>query len=200
MEVILKNVRLALPSLFNPFVPRDGLKPGQVAKYTSTFLFEPGSPNEAVMLNAMAQAAKAVWGEGAKVVFEAMGPNSRCMKSGNLKLRQGTAEVREGFAGMIQVVTSNRVKPLVVNTDLSPVDEASGIVYAGCHVNAKIDVYGLKGQGERSNGIFATLQVVQFVSDGDRFAGGGSAPTVSGMESLGAPAIRANAPAIDPFA
>ena len=200
MEVILKNVRLALPSLFSPFMPRDGLKPGQVAKYTSTFLFEPGSPNEAVMMNAMAQAAKAVWGEGAKGGVEAMGPNSRCMKSGNLKLRQGTAEVREGFAGMIQVVTSNRVKPLVVNTDLSPVDEASGIVYAGCHVNAKIDVYGLKGQGERSNGIFATLHVVQFVSDGDRFSGGGSVPTVSGMESLGAPAIRANAPAIDPFA
>lgn len=200
MEVILKNVRLALPSLFTPFVPRDGLKPGQVAKYTATFLFEPGSPNEALMLAAIGAACKATWGDGAKVVFDAMGPNSRCMKSGNLKLRQGTAEIREGFAGMIQVVSSNRVKPLVVNTDLSPVDEASGIVYAGCHVNAKLDVYGLKGQGERGNGVFATLQVVQFVRDAARFAGGGSPPSVSGMESLGAPAISANAPAVDPFA
>lgn len=197
MEVILREVRLALPSLFEPFVPRDGLKPGQVAKYGAVFLIEPGSANEKVMKDAMGNVATALWQDKMVNIVTAMGPNQKCMRPGELKLIQGTGDVREGFAGMMQVIARNKAKPVVVDLDLSAVSPESGRVYAGCYVNAKIDVYAMKAKGEVPNGIYASLLAVQFVKAGDRFAGAGAVPSASGFESIGE---LPSAGQVDPFA
>jgi hypothetical protein len=71
------------------------------------------------------------------------------------------------------VSASNKVAPLVVDKDKSPLSEASGRPYAGCYVNASLDIWAQDNSyGKRVN---ATLRGVQFFRDGDAFAGGAPA-------------------------
>lgn len=76
----------------------------------------------------------------------------------------------EGFEGNYYLAPSADTRPTAVNRDRSPVTEEDGVIYSGCYVNAKIELWVQDNQwGKRVN---ATLLGVQFVKDGDSFAGG----------------------------
>lgn len=76
----------------------------------------------------------------------------------------------EGFEGNFYVAASADTRPTAVNRDRSPVTEEDGVLYSGCYVNAKVELWVQDNQwGQRVN---ATLLGVQFVKDGDSFAGG----------------------------
>jgi hypothetical protein len=61
----------------------------------------------------------------------------------------------------------------VLHSDKTPLTEADGKPYAGCYVNASIELWAQDNNyGKRVN---ASLGGVQFARDGDAFAGGGAA-------------------------
>ena len=78
----------------------------------------------------------------------------------------------EGFAGNVYVSASNKSAPLIIDSDTTELTAQHGRPYAGCYVNASIDIYAQDNQyGKRIN---AMLRAVQFAGHGEAF--GGSAP------------------------
>jgi hypothetical protein len=80
------------------------------------------------------------------------------------------------------VSSRNKVRPLVLDRDKSPLTQSDGRPYAGCYVNGSIELWCQdNAYGKRIN---ATLRGVQFYKDGEAFAGGGSA-TADEFDDLG---------------
>lgn len=166
MKVQLKNVRLSFPHLFAAQASEMG-KP----KYSATFIFEPGSANEKVMLEAIEQVGKEKWGPKWPAVKKSLTAGLKiCLKDGDMKSQYA------GFEGNMFVAASNVKRPLVVDRDASPLTEADGKPYGGCYVNASIDIWA-QDHAQYGQRINASLLGVQFVKDGESFGGGLSAST-----------------------
>lgn len=92
----------------------------------------------------------------------------------NLCLHDGDEKAEyEGFPGNFFLNAANKARPAVIDRDRSPLIQADGRPYAGCYVNAVIDIWAQDNNfGKRVN---ASLGGVQFLRDGDAFAGGGVA-------------------------
>jgi len=79
----------------------------------------------------------------------------------------------DGYAGNYFVSARAYQKPLVIDRGKQPLAETDGRPYAGCYVNASVEVWAQDNEfGRRIN---ATLRGVQFLNDGDAFAGGAPA-------------------------
>ena len=96
-------------------------------------------------------------------------------RKGDNSLKDGDFKKKwDGFAGNHFVAASNETRPTVVNRDKSPLVASDGILYSGCYVNAKVDIWVQDNSwGQRLN---TDLLGVQFVKDGDSFSAG-SPPT-----------------------
>lgn len=164
MKLVLKNVRLAFPQLFEAKQVNGEGKPS----FSASLLIEPNDPQVAKLEDAALQVAKAKWGAKAdQVIKQAKGQDKWVTHDGDLK--SGMA----GYEGMIYVNARNPVRPLVIDRDKTPLAEQDGKPYGGCYVNVSVELWAQDNQyGKRVN---ASLGGVQFVKDGDRFAGGSSA-------------------------
>jgi hypothetical protein len=160
MKVKLQNVRLSFPGLFKA----EAFKPGDAPKYKATFLVEKGSKLNAVIDAAILETAKGKWGAKAAQIVQGMrgNPNKFCYQDGDTK-------AYNGFAGMMALAAKSSVRPLVLDKDKTPLTEQDGKPYAGCYVNATIELFAYENSG---NGISAQVLGVQFVADGDSFGGG----------------------------
>ena len=70
----------------------------------------------------------------------------------------------------MSIKASSTKRPMVIGTDKAPLTEDDGKPYAGCYVNAIVELWGQKNQfGERVN---ANLLAVQFSKDGEPFGDG----------------------------
>ena len=163
MKIKLENVRLSFPDIWHAkeFKTGDG-KP----RFSATFLVEPGSTNDKRIRAAVkeagveayksedkwAKAEKGFWGNS----------NKCCYQDGDLK-------DYDGYEGMWFISSHSKVRPTVVDRDRSPLTEADGRPYAGCYVNAFVDVWVQTGENP---GIRASLGGIQFSKDGDAFSGG----------------------------
>ena len=165
MKVKLNNVRLSFANaLFEPQQVQGVGDP----KFSGSFLFPPDHPAVKEIKKAMEEAAKDKWGAKAGDVYKALKAGDKlCLHDGDAKTEY------EGYAGNMFVNASNKIRPLVINTDKSPLTAADGIPYSGCYVNAVIDVWAQDNKfGKRIN---ASLQGVQYLRDGDRLSGAGVA-------------------------
>jgi len=81
--------------------------------------------------------------------------------------------VYQGFEDAFYFTASNDVRPTVLDRDKSPLIAADGRPYAGCYVNAVVEIWAQDNKYGR--GLRAALKGVQFVKDGDAFSGGGTA-------------------------
>jgi hypothetical protein len=164
VKVRLENVRLAFPVLFEPRAVNADAEPA----YTASFLFSHSHPASKAMEEAIDAVGQAKFGQKwATVKREIEAKDRRCLHDGNTK-----ADVA-GFAGNLFVSARNKVRPTVVDRDRSPLTIADGRPYAGCYVNAIVEIWAQdNAYGKRIN---ASLRGVQFVADGEAFAGGGSA-------------------------
>ena len=166
----LKNVRICYAQ--NIFKP-SAYKEGQDVKYNAQFIISDPEQLKAAQKVCL-DAAEMVWPKmGAKVIKELEGGDFLCLRDGDKK------PDREEVAGLHYLAASNRKRPTIINRDRSPVAEEDGIIYSGCTVNAKIEIYGFPME-KGKKGVFATLMGVQFVKDGDAFSG--IAKTVSADE------------------
>jgi len=163
--VMLQDVRL---SFANALFEAKQVQGQGDAKFSASFIIPPNHPCVAAIKAAMKKVAEEKWGAKAGEVFIALRAGDK------LALRDGDTKPQyEGYKGNLFLNASNKIKPLVIDGNKSPLQASSGKPYAGCYVNGSIEVWAQDNQfGKRIN---ATLKGVQFLRDGARLAGGGVA-------------------------
>lgn len=164
MKIMLNNVRLAFPTLWEPKTVNGEGKPA----FSASFLIEPGSATAKAVEQAIAEVARDKWGAKADALLKQMRATDKtALHDGDLKSNY------DGFAGLLYVSARTATRPLVIDADRTPLTERDGRPYAGCYVNASVELWAQDNNyGKRVN---ASLRGVQFLRDGDAFAGGGAA-------------------------
>jgi hypothetical protein len=161
MDIMLKNVRLAFPTLWTPEPFPTGND--KTPYFSATFLLPKTHPQIKEIEAVMDALAKDKWG--------AKGPNTlKAAKAiGKVFFRDGEAKPDyDGFEGHYFVSARNKVRPTIIDGQRNPLSEADGKPYGGCYVNAKIGCYAYtKG----NNGLGASILGIQFLRDGDAFGG-----------------------------
>ena len=162
MKLKLNNVRLSFPALFKA----EAFKPGDDPRFKATFLIPEGSAQaKEVEKAAIAALEEKFPKKGATIYKQIFGNDNKC------NISDGNLSEYDGYAGMVAVSAKSKTRPLVIDTDKTPLAEDDGKPYAGCYVNAIIEFFGYDNSGK---GVSAILKGVQFVRDGDAFSG--SAP------------------------
>jgi hypothetical protein len=190
-RVNLMDVRISFAQgLFEAKAGADGGEP----KFNSAFIFPKSHPAVALLSAMVVQVATEKWGAKATEVL------TQLKASDKLPVHDGDAKASTpGYAGNLFLNASNKVKPLVVDTNpAKQLTAMDGKPYSGSYVNAIVEIWAQDNKfGKRIN---ASLSGVQFVRDGERLAGGGVAqPTDFGVLP-GAESVAATAPAADPAA
>lgn len=169
----LSNVRIAFPKLFQP----EAFKGEGKEYFSAAFILEKDSPQAKKVEAAIQELAKAQWKDKADSVLKTLrGQDKIALHDGDLKATY------EGFADNFYIQASNKVRPTVLDESRNPLVESDGKPYAGCYVNAHIQLWAQDNQyGKRIN---ATLCGVQFVRDGDAFGGGGRVSDAEDFEDI----------------
>lgn len=164
MKIKLTNVRLAFPALFEAQTVNGEGKPA----FSASFLIDPKDPQVKTINAAIEQVAKDKWGAKADAMLKTMRATDKtALHDGDTKAQYS------GFEGMLYISSRSATRPLVIDCDKTPLVEADGKPYAGCYVNASVELWAQDNNyGKRIN---ASLAGVQFFKDGDAFAGGGAA-------------------------
>jgi len=162
-KIHLKNVRLSFPDIFvaKPF------SEGDEPKFKAAFLLGPKHPQLKEVNAAITKLAKDKWGAKADGILKSIrtNPNKFCWQDGNNK-------DYDGYADHWVLSASNKARPTVIDRDRSPLTAADGRPYAGCYVNAIVELFTYDNTGK---GIAASLSGVQFLKDGEPFSGGRAA-------------------------
>ena len=153
-KIKLKNVRLSFPSLF-----RKAVFNGDETKFEATFLLNKEDHADTIAEIEAAIVAKIMTDlKGAKIKAD-----KRCLKDGD------DADY-DGYEGCMSFKASNSKRPLVIDRGRNPVSEDDNLFYAGCYVNATVELWAQNNQwGKRVN---ANLLGVQFAADGEPFGDG----------------------------
>ena len=168
MKILLRNVRLSFPSLFEK-----AEFDGQVGKYEATFLIPKTDVETVNLINNAIKDAMSEKYPGKKVTIP---KHKWCLQDGDDK-------DYAGYAGHWSFKAANSRRPTLINRDKSPVVESDEVIYAGCYVNASVDIWIQDNNfGKRVNG---NLHGVQFVRAGEPF-GAGDVDALEDFEALDA--------------
>ena len=164
MKLKITSARLAFPQLFEAKTVNGEGKPA----FSASLLLDPADPQVKTIHQAIDAVAKEKWGPKADALLKQMRAGDKvCLHDGDLKSSY------DGFAGNLYVSARSQTRPLVLDADKTPLTEADGKPYSGCYVNAVVELWPQDNNyGKRIN---ARLTGVQFLKDGEAFAGGGSA-------------------------
>ena len=164
MKITLSGVRLAFPVLWEAKTVNGEGEPA----FSASFLLDPKHPAVKQIEEAVEKIGKDKWGGKWVAIKKEMAAKDR------LPLHDGDAKSSyTGFEGMLYVSARNKTRPLVIDRDKSPLTQSDGKPYAGAYVNASIELWPQDNNyGKRIN---ASLRGVQFLKDGEAFAGGGAA-------------------------
>lgn len=162
--IMLTNVRLAFPNLFTPQQANGQGK----AAFSASFLMPPDHPDVPKIKAAISAVAKAKWGDKANDILTGLvAADKVCLHNGETKAQY------DGYKGNLFVSSRGYTRPLVLNDDMTPLNESDGRPYSGSYVNAQISIWAQSNNhGKRVN---AQLRGVQFYADGEAFGGGGVA-------------------------
>lgn len=157
-RIMLRNVRLAFPALFEPSSYGEG-----DPAYSATLIMDPAQAD--AVDKAIAGVARDKWGAKAEAQLKAL------RAAGKVCLRDGDEKADyDGFEGMMFIAARSKTRPTVVDGQRQPLTQSDGRIYAGCYVNASLEVWAQdNAYGKRIN---CTLRGVQFVRDGEAFGGG----------------------------
>ena len=153
-KIKLNNVRISFPSVF-----RKATFSGEETKFEATFLLN--KKDQADQIENLEEQIDALLKEKLKGIK---------LKADKICLKDGDDIDYAGYAGNMSIKASSAKRPLVVDRDRSQLSEEDGRIYAGCYVNAMIELWAQNNQyGKRIN---ANLLGVQFIKDGEPFADG----------------------------
>jgi len=174
MKVIFQNVRLSYPHLFTE---------DKYGKHSCSLILDKVDNKKQIDdLNAAVKAEMLEKFGAKSVAMEtALRADKQkcCIKDGDTFLTgQG-----EPLAPGCVVVSCNRkptAAPLQLLDGKKVAITQDGILYAGCYVNASLEIWGQTGEYQ---GIRGTLNGLQFAGEGERF-GGAPVPTSDDFEPL----------------
>lgn len=198
-KVRLQDVRIAFVDTLvgdaKEYEPGDGK-----FRHSATFLVTPDSENHKALETAFRLEASTVWLKKADVILESIRTNAQkfCYQKGDLK-------DYDGFEGMMSLAGHRKAKegrPLLldsvgwtdpedgkfkpkrlVGSDGKFFPGKEGRIYAGCYVNATVEIYAQAGVNA---GMRCGLLGVQFNREGDSF-GGASRAKEGDFEVIDAP-------------
>lgn len=164
MKLMIKDARLAFPQLFEPKAVNGEGEPA----FSASFILTADHAQLDEIRKAQEAVGKEKWGAKWETVKKEIAAKDRfALHDGDTKADYA------GYEGNFFISARNKTRPTVLDRDKSPLVPADGRPYAGCHVNASIELWAQdNAYGKRIN---ASLRGVQFLRDGDAFAGGGAA-------------------------
>jgi hypothetical protein len=168
MKFMFKDARIAFPDIFEP--NKDG-------KFAAAFIFPPDHPAIPGLEAVIEEVGKAKWGKD----WEKL---RKQLKAGdNMLIHNGDSKASYvGYEGNLFFNANNKVRPLVIDRDKTPLTAQDGKPYSGSHVIVGIDVWAQDNDfGKKIN---AQLQGVQFFKDGEAFSGGGGVADHSDFEEI----------------
>lgn len=182
MIVKLKNVRLAFcQNLWTAGTM--GGDPNSKPSFGCTLLIPKTDPQCAEIKKFIEQVATEKWAAKAPSILKSLvAENKVCLRDGDNK------EQYDGFKNCMYIGARSNTAPMILDRSKAPLQEKDGKPYAGCFVNASIDIWPQDNNfGKRIN---AKLRWVQYFGDGDAFSG--SAPAspdeVDDLSDTGEPA------------
>jgi hypothetical protein len=162
-RILLKDVRLAFPNLWEPTTVNGEGKP----RYSATLLMAQDHPQVEEIKRKIESIAKDKWRDKAASILAGL------YKTDKVALHDGDTKAQyDGFSGNLFVASAaqENAAPTVVDRDRSPLSQRSGRPYAGCYVNASLEFWAQdNAYGKRIN---CTLRGIQFYADGDSFSAG----------------------------
>ena len=152
-KIHLKNVRLSFPHLFtkNTKFNPDG-------SYEATFLISKKDEFTKKLLDSAIAAAVA----DAKI---------KMPKEDRVCLKDGDLVEYDGYAEHWSLKTKSNKRPTVIDRDRTPLVEEDGKPYAGCYVNAIVDIW-VHDNPKWGQRVLCNLYGVQFLKDGEPFGAG----------------------------
>lgn len=161
-RLMLRNVRLAFPHLFEPQVSDTGTKTFGVA-----LLLPTDHPQIKAIRDCMEEAGKGKWGDKWPAQKKALEKQDRmALHDGDIKAKY------DGYEGNLFINANAKARPLVIDQNKVPLTEDDGKPYAGCYVNASLEFWAQKDHPKGGSRINASLRGVQFLRDGDAFSAG----------------------------
>jgi hypothetical protein len=162
-RILLKNVRLAFPNLWEPNTVNGEGKP----RYSASLLMGQDHPQVEEIKRKIEALAKDKWRDKAASILAGL------YKTDKVALHDGDTKAQyDGFSGNMFVASAaqENAPPTVIDRDRSPLSQRSGRPYPGCYVNASLEFWAQdNGYGKRIN---CTLRGIQFYADGDSFSAG----------------------------
>lgn len=170
MKLVLQNVRIAFPALFQP----QSIE-GSPPKYGVKLIIDPARADQVKAIDeAMQAVAKEKWGANAEKVFSNLVKTGKpknvevCFVKEPYRNREGDAY--DGFEDAFYFSASNAARPYTANAQNEPVGQNDGVLYAGCYAHVSVELWAQDNKWGK--GIRATLKGVMFHRDGDAFSGG----------------------------
>lgn len=153
--IVLNNVRLSFPALFQP---KTGPEAGSKPAYSAVFILDKKSNAKDI------EAIKAAMNKIATEALKGKMPPNTCLNDGSKK-----ADL-DGYGDGVMYISarSDKRQPVVDNRKI-PMDESDPRMFAGCYVNAVVRLWAQDNKyGRRIN---ASLGPVQYAKPGKPFGG-----------------------------
>lgn len=161
MQFKLLKARLAFPAIWTAEQVQGQGKPA----FSCTLLIPRNHQQLASLESTILHVANEKWGAKTQQVMAGIkAKDALCVHNGDAKAEY------DGFPGNLYITARNEARPLIVDRNRTILTQADGKPYAGCYVNAVLDIWAQDNKfGRRIN---ASLSGLQFEADGDPFAGG----------------------------
>lgn len=155
--VKLPHVRLSFPHLFKARAIEEGKDP----KFSCDLILD-NTEHAKIIEHINALIERVALDEFKKKVHL----KQRCLRDGNEKMDL------DGYGdGVHYLVAKSDRRPVVVDTDMTPLVEDDRKPYGGCYVDATVRLFAWK-HATGGYGVSADLRAVRFHSDGESFGGG----------------------------
>lgn len=150
-QIVLTNVRGSFLDIFKAKAVNDG-----EPRFSANFLLD--KTKDAAQIKKIGDAIRAL--EATKFKGKKLPADKVC-------LRDGDEKEYDGYENQMFLSAANKKRPTVIDRDKTTLVEEDGKPYAGCYVNAVVRLWAQDNQfGKRIN---ASLEVIQFVKDGEAF-------------------------------
>lgn len=178
--ITLKNCRASFLTLGEPeYFGGSKQKPTDKRRWSATGLLPYADPQIAVVDKMIQEVGKAKWEKRWGPIWENISttPNLFFKMDGKRKTYAGY----EGHFALTAHRNEDKGRPMVLDTDKSPIykptgelyEGKGGRLYSGAYCNMQIEIWAQ--ENPNGKGIRATLLAIQRFKDGDAFAGGSAA-------------------------
>jgi hypothetical protein len=122
---------------------------------------------QAAMIKAANEATK---GKG-EAFFKSLENRQKALRDGNKKV-DSSGDVYDGYADLLYFTAKSLRAPRVMDQNKQDIPNGSGVLYSGCDVNGRIDLFC--NTDVKKKGVFGGITGVQLAKEGPAF--GGAAP------------------------